>query len=144
MPAPEAPTGRHPSSNSASTPRRGRRVWLRRMAAVAGLAVAGAVIMRVDGGAKRLVLVGHVADPASVAQPVAPAASPSPPAALRPKAPAPRTPRREHASVGSAESVGSVNDARDPLPPRPRRHHHEPSPDEDATLPPTPELSGGL
>ena len=143
-PAPDAPTGRHTSSTS-STSGRGRRVWLRRMAAVAGLALAGAVIMRVDGGAKRLVFVGHQVEPASVAEPVAPPASPAPPAAVTLPAPAPATARHERASVGSAQNAQggaqSADDAREPQP-HPRRHHHPPSPDEDATLPPTPELSG--
>jgi len=136
-PVPEAPTGRHTGATSG----RGRRVWLRRMAAVAGLAAAGAVIMRVDGGARRLVFVGHKVELASIAEPVAPPASPSPPAAVTPPAPAPATARRQRASEGNAQSAQSVEEAREPQP-HPRRHHHQPSPDEDATLPPTPELSG--
>jgi len=129
-PAPEAPTGRHRSA-------RGRRVWLRRMAVVAGLAAAGAVIMRVDGGAKRLVFVGHLAQSAAGAEPAAPPASPAPPAAAAPQEPPATTTRHARASAPIAEETV----ARDP-PPRPRRHHQELSPDEDATLPPTPEISG--
>ncbi len=47
-----------------------------------------ALLVRFDGGAKRLVFIGHVAAPAAVAQPVTP--PPSPPAAATPQAPAPK------------------------------------------------------
>ena len=73
--APDAPTGRHVSSRASS---RGRRVWLRRTAVVAGLMAIAAVLVRFDGGAKRLVFVGHVAPTAPVAQPPSDAAVPLP------------------------------------------------------------------
>ena len=132
-PAPEAPTGRHVSARGAS---RGRRVWLRRTMVVAGLMAIAALLVRFDGGAKRLVFIGHVAAPAAVAQPVAPL--PSPPAAVTLQAP----PRKPAPHVLSTVTLGEGSGARDPQPSRSRRHHQEPLPDEDATLPPTPELSG--
>ena len=49
---------------------RGRRVWLRRTVVVAGLMAIAALLVRFDGGAKRLVFIGHVAAPAAVAQPL--------------------------------------------------------------------------
>ena len=132
-PAPEAPTGRHVSARGSS---RGRRVWLRRTAVVAGLMAIAALLVRFDGGAKRLVFIGHVAAPAAVAQPVTP--PPSPPAAATLQVASPKPPAHARSSVALGEGAG----AREAEPARPRRHHHEPSPDEDATLPPTPELSG--
>jgi serine/threonine protein kinase len=135
-PAPEAPTGRHVSSPGAS---RGRRVWLRRTVVVAGLTALAALLVRFDGGAKRLVFIGHVAAPAPVAQPVSlTPRAPSPPAGAPPQLP----PRRPAPRVLSTVTLGDGDGARDPQPPRSRRHHHEPLVDEDATLPPTPELSG--
>ncbi len=136
-PMPEAPTGRHVSSRGPSQgASRGRRVWLRRTVVVAGLMAIAALLVRFDGGAKRLVLIGHVAAPAAGAQPLAPL--PAAPAAVTPQAPAgqPATHAR------SAVTVGDGAGARDGQPARSRRHHHEALPDEDATLPPTPELSG--
>ena len=104
-------------------PARARRVRLRRTAAVAGLLVIGAVLVRVDGGLKRMLVEAPLA---SATRPAAPTPIAAPPAVV-PQAPAPIA-------------------ARDPSP-RARRHHHRPSgdgdgdgADEDATLPPTPEL----
>ena len=57
-PVPEAATGRHLSARVSSW---GRRVWLRRTVVVAGLMAIAALLVRFDGGAKRLVFVGHVA-----------------------------------------------------------------------------------
>jgi eukaryotic-like serine/threonine-protein kinase len=131
----EAPTGRHFSSHFAL---RGRRVWLRRTVVVGALMAIAAVLVRFDGGAKRLVVVGHVAPAAPVAPPPSPTPVPSPPAALAHAEPAPKPGARERSSGALGEGTG----ARDSATPRSRRHHHEPSPDEDATLPPTPELSG--
>ncbi len=131
--APEAPTGRHVSSRGSS---RGRRVWLRRTVVVAGLMAIAALLVRFDGGAKRLVFIGHVAAPAAVAQSVTPL--PSPPAAAIPQAAAPKP----AAHGRSAATVGDGAGTHDGQPARSRRHHHESLPDEDATLPPTPELSG--
>ncbi len=99
-PMPEAPTGRHVSSRG---PSRGRRVWLRRTVVVAGLMAIAAVLVRFDGGAKRLVFIGHVAAPAAVAQPVAPPASP--PAAATPQAP-PAKAAAHARSVGGARRRG--------------------------------------
>jgi hypothetical protein len=130
VPAPEVPTGRHVSSS------RGRRVGLRRTMVVAGLMAIAALVVRFDGGAKRLVFIGHVAAPAAVAQPAA--APPTLPAGVPAQAPTAKPAAHAHASAVLGEGVG----ARDGQPARPRRHHHEPLPDEDATLPPTPELSG--
>jgi serine/threonine protein kinase len=133
-PARDAPTGRHTYTSSGE-----RRVWLRRMAAVAGLMLIGALLVRVNGGAEGLVSIGHAAQTANVAQTLSPTPPPpSPPAALTPKPPAAKPAAREHSSVALGEGAG----ARDSQRPRSRRHHHELSPDEDATLPPTPELSG--
>ncbi len=140
-PAPEAPTGRHVSSRgslhgASPATSRGRRVWLRRTVVVAGLMAIAALLVRFDGGARRLVLIGHAAAPAAVvAQAVAPPASP--PVALAPQA-LPRKPAPHVLSTVTLEGAG----ARDAQSSRSRRHHHEPLPDEDATLPPTPELSG--
>ncbi len=133
--APEAPTGRHLSSRTSA---RGRRVWLRRTAVVAGLTAIAALLVRFDGGAKRLVVVGRAAPGAPVAQLPQTPPPPSPPAAVPTPTPSPKPAARERSSVAVGEGAG----ARDPQPARARRHHHEPSPDEDATLPPTPELSG--
>jgi len=143
-PVPEAPTGRRvssPGTPSGASPgaSRGRRVWLRRTAVVAGLAALAALLVRFDGGAKRLVLIGHVAAPATIAQPVSlTPPPPSPPVAAPPQAP----PRKPAPRVLSTVTLSDGDGARDPQPPRSRRHHHEPLVDEDATLPPTPELSG--
>ena len=138
--APEAPTGRHVSSRGTSEgPSRGRRVWLRRTVVVAGLMAIAALLVRFDGGARRLVFIGHAAAPAAVAQPVTP--PPSPPVAATPPVPAPKPAVRAHYSVSSV-TLGDGTGARDGQPARSRRRHHEPVPDEDATLPPTPELSG--
>jgi serine/threonine-protein kinase len=128
-PAPEAPTGRHTSS-------RGRRVGLRRTVVVAGLMAIAALLVRFDGGAKRLVFIGQVAAPAAVAQPVAP--PPSPPAAVTPQV----APRKPALHVLDTVTLHEWAGPRDPQPPRSRRRHHEPLVDEDATMPPTPELSG--
>ena len=98
-----------------------------------------ALLVRFDGGARRLVFIGHVTAPAAVAQPVTP--PPSPPAAATPQAPSPKPAARAHYSVSSV-TLGDGAGARDGQPSRSRRHRHEPLPDEDATLPPTPELSG--
>jgi len=131
-PLPEAPTGRHTSS-------RGRRVGLRRTAVVAGLMAIAALLVRFDGGATRLIFVGHAAAPATVAQPLFPTPPPpSPPAALPARALSPKPAAHPRSSVALGEEPGP----RDPQPSRSRRHRQEPSPDEDATLPPTPELSG--
>jgi serine/threonine-protein kinase len=140
-PAPEATTGRHVSSRgslpgASGTSSRARRVWLRRTAVVAGLMAIAALLVRFDGGAKRLVFIGHAAAPAAVAPAVALPPT-SPPVALSPPAP-PRKPAPRVLSTVTLEGAS----ARDPQPSRSRRHHHEPLPDEDATLPPTPELSG--
>ena len=132
--APDAPTGRHVSSFASSL---GRRVWLRRTLVVAGLTAIAAVLVRFDGGAKRLVVVGHVAPTAPVVQPPSQTLPSPSPTAAAPR-PAPKPAAREHASVALDDPAG----ARDSQPTRSRRHHREPSPDEDATLPPTPELSG--
>ena len=142
--APEAPTGRHVSSRGTSDgtspgTSRGRRVWLRRTMVVAGLMAIAALLVRFDGGARRLVFIGHAAAPAAVAQPVTP--PPSPPVAATPPAPAPKPAARAHYSVSSV-TLGDGSGAREGQPSRSRRHHHDPVPDEDATLPPTPELSG--
>ena len=135
-PAPEAPTGRHVSSLGSS---RGRRVWLRRTVVIAALAAIAVLLVRFDGGAKRVVLIGHVAAPAAIAQPAPP--PPSPPAApIAPASPA-KPAARAHYSVSSV-ALGEGTGPRDSQTSRSRRHHHELSPDEDATLPPTPELSG--
>ena len=140
-PAPEASTGPPPVvARVFAGAARGRRVWLRRTVVVAGLMAIAALLVRFDGGAKRLVFIGHVAAPAAVAQPVE-RRRPSPPAAVTPQAPA-REARGARALLGSSVTLGEGAGARDPQPPRSRRHHHEPLPDEDATLPPTPELSG--
>jgi hypothetical protein len=136
--APEAPTGRQVSSRLHG-PSRGRRVWLRRTMVVAGLMAIAALLVRFDGGAKRLVFIGHVTAPAAVAQPVTP--PPSPPAAVTQQASAPKPAAHARYSVSSV-TLGDGAGARDGQPARSRRHHHEPLPDEDATLPPTPELSG--
>jgi eukaryotic-like serine/threonine-protein kinase len=150
--APEAPTGRHVSSHMSSAMSsavssavssqvswRGRRVWLRRTAVVAGLMAIAALLVRFDGGAKRLVFVGHAAPAAAVALPASPTPPPpSPPATATRAVPSPRPPLHGRSSVPLDEAAS----ARDPQPSRSRRHPHKPSPDEDATLPPTPELSG--
>jgi serine/threonine protein kinase len=134
-PALEAPTGRHVSW-------RGRRVWLRRTAVVAGLMAIAALLVRFDGGTKRLVFVGHVASMAPVVQPVSQTLlAPSPPAAVTRPAPSAKPAPRERYSLSSV-ALGEGSGARDSQASRARRHRHEPSPDEDATLPPTPELSG--
>ena len=136
-PMPEATTGRHVSSRGAADgASRGRRVWLRRTVVVAGLMAIAALLVRFDGGAKRLVFIGHVAAPAAVVQPAAP--PPSPPAAAAPQAPSAKPAAHAHNSATLGEGAG----ARDAQPSRARRHHHESLPDEDATLPPTLELSG--
>jgi serine/threonine protein kinase len=144
MPAPEATTGRHVSSRrslhgvsqgASGASSRGRRVWLRRTVVVAGLMAIAALLVRFDGGARRLVFIGHAAAPAAVAQAVAPPTSP--PVALPPQAP----PRRPTPRVLSTVTLEGAS-ARESQPSRSRRHHHESLPDEDATLPPTPELSG--
>jgi serine/threonine-protein kinase len=147
--APDAPTGRHVSarlqtlesaneSTNDSSP--GRRIWLRRTAVVAALMAVAALLVRFDGGTKRLVLVGHVAPPAPVVQPVA-QTPPSPPAAATRPAPSLKPAPRDRTSASSV-ALGEGAGARDSQPSRARHRHHEPSPDEDATLPPTPELSG--
>ena len=128
-PAPDAPTGRHVSSQ-------GRRVWLRRTAVVAGLMAIGALLVRFEGGAKRPVFVGQVAAPAVVAQPAS--LAPPPPAPVPRKRPEAKPAARGRSSAASDDGAG----AGDVQPARSRRHRHEPLPDEDATLPPTPELSG--
>jgi serine/threonine protein kinase len=131
-PLPEAPTGRHTSS-------RGHRVWLRWTAVVAGLTAIAVLLVRFDGGVKRLIFIEHVAPPATVAQPLAQTPAPrDPPAAVPAPALSPKPVTRARPSVALGEEAG----AHDPQPARSRRHHHEPLPDEDATLPPTPELSG--
>jgi serine/threonine-protein kinase len=135
-PVAEAPTGRHVSSRASSP---GRRVWLRRTAVVTGLMAIAALLVRFDGGAKRLVVVGHVAPTVPVAPPLSQTVPPPSPPAVAPRpAPAPKSAARERSSVALDDAAG----ARDSQPTRSRRRHHEPSPDEDATLPPTPELSG--
>jgi len=109
---------------------------------VAGLTAIAALLVRFDGGAKRLVVVGHVAPAVPVAQPLSqPLPPPSPPAALPRAAPERKPAARDRTSVPSV-AFGDAAGARDSQPTRSRRHHHDPSPDEDATLPPTPELSG--
>jgi serine/threonine-protein kinase len=135
-PVAEAPTGRHVSSRASSP---GRRVWLRRTAVVTGLMAIAALLVRFDGGAKRLVVVGHVAPTVPVAPPLSQTVPPPSPPAVAPRpAPAPKSAARERSSVALDDAAG----ARDSQPTRSRRRHHEPAPDEDATLPPTPELSG--
>ena len=117
-------------------PLRARRVWLRRSAAIAGLLVVGAVMVRVDGGARRLYTEVR---PASAVQQL-PSPTPFAPAPLVLAAPAP-TPTlapREPASVVIADGAP----AHDPLPPHARRRHHRASVDGDAPMPPTPQLAG--
>jgi hypothetical protein len=121
----ERPAAGDPSPVLAPPSARGRRVWLRRTAAFAGVLVIGVVLVRVDGGAKRLLV---EAQPAPVAQPPAPAPASSVP-------PIPAAAPQPAAVVIADEAL-----ARDQ--PRSRRVHHRPSADEDATLPPTPAIAG--
>ena len=82
-----------------------------------------ALLVRFDGGAKRLVVVGHVAPPAPVAQPLSqPLPPPSPPAAVPRPAPAPKSAARERSSVALDDAAGGARfpaDAIAAAPPRP-------------------------
>ena len=99
------------------------RIWFRRVAA-ASLVAAGMFLLVRAESARPQPTPGAIPGPAANA-PVPPAATPEPaPAAPRPLSAATTERRDEHASA------------------RARRHHLRPSPDEDATLPPTIGLDG--